>query len=334
MRASIVITNFNYAPFLADSVGSALAQSLKSEVIVVDDGSTDDSRQALEEFGDRIRLILQENRGQASALNTGIAVSTGDIVLLLDADDYIELDRAESVAAALDTDPAAQWVRHSMYKVDGLGNRTGGGAYRMLSSDARHDIIRRGRTPGLTSVLAFRRGLLDRICPIPEFYVGYADWYLLVAAALTAPGAHIPRQLSARRMHDQRHFTAFRSTDFERARFHLALRNQIAADAAQIAEGLEGLSQVAEAKTWWQAKARFEWHKGEGDPIRMWRTDFIRHLRALSDSPLPPREKLLIGLRSLAVAATPSFAFHAFWWLTNEGRRELTPGLHRAATSS
>src|SRR6476661_4776701 len=90
---SILIPNFNHAPYLGDAIGSVLAQSYDNvEVIVIDDGSTDASRAVAARFGNRIRYIWQENRGLSAARNRGIRAATGEYIGLLDADDLYEPD--------------------------------------------------------------------------------------------------------------------------------------------------------------------------------------------------------------------------------------------------
>src|SRR3954454_24795212 len=100
---SIIVSNFNYAAFLRQSVESALVQTHpRTEVIVVDDASTDDSREVIRSFGIRIVPVLQErNGGQAAALNEGFAASHGDLVIFLDADDYLYPTAAARVVSAL-----------------------------------------------------------------------------------------------------------------------------------------------------------------------------------------------------------------------------------------
>lgn len=85
---SVVIPNYNYARFVGAAVESALSQTHREiEVIVVDNGSTDNSLEVLRKFGDRIRLVPQENRGQSGARNRGIAESKGEWIAFCDADD-------------------------------------------------------------------------------------------------------------------------------------------------------------------------------------------------------------------------------------------------------
>ena len=87
-RVSVVIPNHNYAQFVGAAVEGALAQTYPVfEVIVIDNGSTDNSLKVLEKFGSKIRIIAQENRGQSGARNRGIEESRGDFVAFCDADD-------------------------------------------------------------------------------------------------------------------------------------------------------------------------------------------------------------------------------------------------------
>ena len=96
--ASIVIPCFNREHWVGRAIDSSLSQTLKDlEVIVVDDGSTDNSILTIRSFGSQVRLIRQENRGPASARNRGLNAATGDFVLFLDSDDYIESNSLENL---------------------------------------------------------------------------------------------------------------------------------------------------------------------------------------------------------------------------------------------
>ena len=87
---SVVINNYNYARYLAQAIDSALGQTYPgTEVVVVDDGSSDGSRDVIAAYGTRVVPVLKENGGQASAFNAGFAASRGDVVLFLDADDCL-----------------------------------------------------------------------------------------------------------------------------------------------------------------------------------------------------------------------------------------------------
>lgn len=87
-RVTTVITSYNKGPYLADAIDSALLQDYgDQEIIVVDDGSQDDTRQVALQYGERIRYIYQENQGCPAAKNTGIQAGNGEFVAILDGDD-------------------------------------------------------------------------------------------------------------------------------------------------------------------------------------------------------------------------------------------------------
>jgi glycosyltransferase involved in cell wall biosynthesis len=106
LDVSVVIPSYNSARFVREAVESALAQTLPPvEVIVVDDGSSDDTAAALEPLSDRIRLIRQDNAGVAAARNTGIRSAHGALIAFLDADDVWIPERLARQAPLHEEDP-------------------------------------------------------------------------------------------------------------------------------------------------------------------------------------------------------------------------------------
>ena len=101
--ASIVINNYNYAAFLPAAIDSALAQTYAPlEIVVVDDGSSDQSRRIMAGYGDKIVPVLKSNGGQASTFNAGVAQSRGEIICLLDSDDCFAPDKVARIVAAFE----------------------------------------------------------------------------------------------------------------------------------------------------------------------------------------------------------------------------------------
>lgn len=89
-KVSVIIPCYNGARFLRQAIDSALTQSYPNvEVVVVDDGSTDDSGEIAHSYGDRIKVIEQPNSGLSAARNAGVKASSGDLIALLDADDVL-----------------------------------------------------------------------------------------------------------------------------------------------------------------------------------------------------------------------------------------------------
>src|SRR6266508_2917548 len=122
---SIIVNNYNYGSFLRDAIDSVLQQTYAFiEVIVVDDGSTDNSREIIHSYGDRIRLIFKENGGQASAFNAGLAQSRGEVIIFLDSDDMLLPDIVARVANVFDANPDVAKVMYRMEFIDTMGVRT------------------------------------------------------------------------------------------------------------------------------------------------------------------------------------------------------------------
>jgi glycosyltransferase involved in cell wall biosynthesis len=105
---SVIIPDYNQACYLGDAIRSVLNQTYqKYEIIVVDDGSNDDSREVVAGFGDQVRYIRQENRGLGGARNTGIRAAKGDLIGLLDADDQWMPTYLEKMVSLTSQNPEA-----------------------------------------------------------------------------------------------------------------------------------------------------------------------------------------------------------------------------------
>lgn len=119
---SVIIPTYNYGRFVEGAVRSALEQTLPpGEVIVVDDGSTDQTPEVLARFGDRIRVVRQANKGVAVARNTGIAHAAGDLLAFLDADDLWLPRKLERQVQRFREEPELGLVHTGVLLVDGAG---------------------------------------------------------------------------------------------------------------------------------------------------------------------------------------------------------------------
>lgn len=106
MKISVIIPVYNGARHLRETLETVFAQTLPAhEVIIVDDGSTDDSPAILEAHGDRLRVFRQANQGVAAARNAGLLHVTGDAIAFLDQDDLWPAERNRIMAEALAADP-------------------------------------------------------------------------------------------------------------------------------------------------------------------------------------------------------------------------------------
>jgi glycosyltransferase involved in cell wall biosynthesis len=219
---SIIINNFNYAQFLSVAIDSALAQSYQAiEVIVVDDGSSDSSREIIGSYGQRIRPLLKANGGQASTFNAGFAASQGDIVIFLDADDALFPETVARVVAAWK--PGISKLQYRLQVCDRLGKPLGlhpapskpldqGWVWPLL--------LRQGNyTTPVTSGNAFSRAALSQLLPMPEAdYRIAADGYLNTVVTFLGPIAALEVPLGLYRMHGNNLWATGQEVNLERLR--------------------------------------------------------------------------------------------------------------------
>src|SRR5437016_5071357 len=119
---TVLIDTYNHGEFVEDAVSSVLAQDFPAEereILVVDDGSTDDSEERLRKFGEKIRYLRKKNGGQASAFNFGFEHARGEVIALLDADDVWLPAKLGQVYEEFERHPAAGMVYHRLYLWDG-----------------------------------------------------------------------------------------------------------------------------------------------------------------------------------------------------------------------
>lgn len=125
---TVYITNYNYERFLRQSIESVLAQSLKNfELIIVDDGSKDNSRSIIEEYRELpfVTIIYQKNKGLNITNNVAMRVAKGKYLMRLDADDYLVPNALEKLVAPLEAADDLGLVFPDYYYVDAEGNMTG-----------------------------------------------------------------------------------------------------------------------------------------------------------------------------------------------------------------
>jgi glycosyltransferase involved in cell wall biosynthesis len=185
MHCSIIINNYNYGRFLKKAIDSALRQTYSNcEVVVVDDGSTDDSISVIESYGTCIVPVLKANGGQGSAMNAGFLSSGGQVIIYLDADDTLEANAVEEVMKAWR--PGVCHVYYRLMMRDEGNNSLGefqlGYEGFDVGEESWRPVLERG---GLnfppTTGNAFSREALTAILPMPEdIYRICSDVYLFL----------------------------------------------------------------------------------------------------------------------------------------------------------
>lgn len=206
---SMVICNYNYGRFIRSAISSALAQTYKNiEIIVVDDGSTDSSRAAIDEFvlTGAVKAIYQNNEGQYSAYNAGFAASSGDIVMFLDADDIYRPEAARVVVASMHAGTAKAHFRLSF--IGPQGEERDGHTPRRLSSGAMgHLLATKGllysSAPG--SGNAYAREALTDLFPLPVTQDKHgADFFTVYGSCLKGMVVAVDSVLGHYRLHRSR----------------------------------------------------------------------------------------------------------------------------------
>jgi glycosyltransferase involved in cell wall biosynthesis len=208
---SVLVANYNYGRFLREMADSVLNQTYANwELIICDDGSTDNSREVLDSLtglDQRVRVLHQENGGQASALNTAFRESIGDIIVLLDPDDWFTTDKIERSVQALRDNPNSGFVHHQCRTTDAAGHPFGpplpdpirsGWLYPLALERGGHAFTAK------TSEIALRREIAEIAFPIPdELRYGYGDGHVSRIATFLTEITAIPMTLSYYRLHGE-----------------------------------------------------------------------------------------------------------------------------------
>jgi glycosyltransferase involved in cell wall biosynthesis len=205
--ASIIITSYNYERFLPRAIDSALKQSYPvKEIIVVDDGSTDNSRHIINSYGDQIIPVFQKNKGRASASNAGFFASRGELIFFLDADDIFFPHKVETLVnyflQVMPQNPEVL-IFHCVEMItdDGIFLRVKPKRLRTLDGKKKNGLFEKLTDPGAvyrhvqkwgffpfistpTSGLSLTRSLASNIFPLPEDMKCQQDTLLVFGSML------------------------------------------------------------------------------------------------------------------------------------------------------
>jgi len=206
---TVLIDTYNHERFIEEAIVSVLEQDFsrsETEVIVVDDGSTDRTPEIVRKFEPRLRLIRKPNGGQASAFNAGIPEAKGEIVAFLDGDDWWARNKLTRVAEAMAADPSLGIVGHGIIIVHRDGREQSeilreGFRFQADTPDGARLFRLRKSLLG-TSRMTIRTALVRWIGPVPEALRVQADEYLFTLASVLAGGRILPETLTYYRLHD------------------------------------------------------------------------------------------------------------------------------------
>ena len=204
-RVSVVIPTYNYARYVPEAIDSVLAQSFEElEVIVVDDGSTDQTAEILRAFGGQLHDIRQEHRGLSAARNTGIRAARGQYVAFLDSDDLWLPDKVSLQVARLDAKPEVGLVYGETLFFDDSSPAT----LTLHSHFAPHPsgrilswLVRGNVIPSPTPMV--RRELFERVGLFDEMLSACEDWDMWIRIARVCEIAYVHRVLAKKRQHQE-----------------------------------------------------------------------------------------------------------------------------------
>lgn len=212
---SVIINNYNYEQFVSKAIESLLEQKPDGlEIIVVDDCSTDRSRDVILDYQcrspGRIKTVFQTvNSGQGAGFNAGFAASQGDLVMFLDADDFMLSDAADIIRSRKEVGVT---VYHYRMLFTDETNALREECYpplheRLADGDVSTMLRQTGRYKGtITSGLVFDRDILERIMPMdPEAFRYGGDGYLCAVAPLYGPVRSFETAICAYRLHQRQH---------------------------------------------------------------------------------------------------------------------------------
>lgn len=196
---SIVIPAFNRAAYIGEAIDSALAQTYTHrELIVVDDGSTDQTAQIVLAYGDRVALIRQANAGASAARNTGIARAGGDLIALLDSDDRW-LPEKLTLQVPLLEDPRVGLVHGAIRTFRTSAGRTSEVHFPGDALDV-HDLLSyRGLC---TQTLVFRRGLIGEVGSFDPSFKTAEDWEWTIRVAARYGVRGVATVIAENRIHE------------------------------------------------------------------------------------------------------------------------------------
>jgi glycosyltransferase involved in cell wall biosynthesis len=205
MRVSCIVTAYNYGRYVAGAIESVLAQTYDGEIeiVVVDDGSTDDTPHVVEPYLDRVRYLRKENGGLNSAYQAGLAAATGDVLAFLDADDEWPADRLERQVAILAERPEVGLVYGDLEVIGPDGEHVHPSYLRMHRIRPRRGnilgtLIHDNIVTGGSAIV--RAAFLDRILPIPE-WAAFPDWWVALRAAEVSDVEYVRGSVYRYRLH-------------------------------------------------------------------------------------------------------------------------------------
>lgn len=205
-KTTVIVPTFNRGPLLIETLESILAQTLApDEIIVVDDGSPDDTAERMAAYAGRVRYIRKENSGKADTLNRIIPTVANPLIWIVDDDDIVMPEALETLSGLLRDNPQAgiAYGRYERFTADAAGgrNRIPGGYWRTVDAEdfflaTLQDFF--AHHPGLL----VRKAAYDAAGPFSLNYSRSEDYEMLIRLARLVPAAGTDDIVFLQRQHD------------------------------------------------------------------------------------------------------------------------------------
>lgn len=198
---SVVIPNYNHGRFVGDAIRSVLNQIYQSfEIIVVDDGSTDNSREVVAQFGNRVQYIWQQNKGLPGARNKGLLAACGKYIAFLDSDDCWLPAFLQTTLERLEADLSLGAVHTGFFFMDSVGGLLPQVGTYVVPDDQMYDRLLDGEFFMPSSVVV-RRTCFEKVGLFDETLRFSEDWDMWLRVAREFRFAGIPEPLLKYRIH-------------------------------------------------------------------------------------------------------------------------------------
>ena len=209
---SVLMANYNYEKFIGEAIESVINQTYTNlELVICDDGSTDNSVEIIEEYinkDTRIKLIKKENNGIVSAYNAGYKDCKGDIICLLDSDDYYTATKIEKVVRDFICNPNCGVHFHRMMRTNENGKPEG--KYPLISKIPNgwlaHEVLKLGggmANISPTSGISLRKEVFKNILPINFYISSNVDAFIINVSLILSPVVSNMEILCYYRLHNQ-----------------------------------------------------------------------------------------------------------------------------------
>jgi glycosyltransferase involved in cell wall biosynthesis len=300
MSVSLVIPTFNHVRLIGEAIESALAQTLGDvEILVVDDGSTDDTPSLLTRYAGRVRVIRQDNRGLPAARNRGLAAARGTYVAFLDADDVLAPTKLAEQRSVLESAPALGWT-YCDVRIETVATGAAVTASERFGYAARardgwlfSELIHGNFIPAIAPLV--RRTALEAAGGFDESLTALEDWDLWLRLSLIAEARYTPAVLATYRV--QPHGMSADRSRMDRNRFRVLDKLNRTRPSTLEGLGAAGRRIIADTHNWLGKEAY-----ASGD----WAEARRRFAASLLTVPWQRQAPMLLGLslaRSLAGGA-------------------------------